>query len=299
MEENPLVSVVVVTYNSAKYVIETLESIYNQSYKNIELIIADDCSTDNTEEICLNWLKEKSVRFVYTLFTKTSRNSGVASNANNGIRRSKGEYIKTIAGDDILLEDCILNNLQYAIDNPMTEILFSRCKLFGLPEKLLVSKDVFKYSYFNLDKRAFTYFILRSNFIPAATSFYKRTVFDKIGYFMEEIPLLEDWPFWIKAVYNNVSISFNNVDTVLYRVHESSLSNATMRSERYIASENLAKEVALKYQWKVNKLLWFNTIASNKYTNCKNILAKFFWALLIMINPVTYYLKYTVFKLKK
>lgn len=297
MMENPLVSVVVVTYNSSKYVIETLESIYSQSYKNIELIVADDCSMDNTREVCLDWFKTKSARFVNTMFTMTDRNSGVASNANNGIHSAKGEYIKTIAGDDILLEDCISINVQYVIDNPATEIVFSRCKPFGLSEELLVSKDVFKYSYFNLDDCAFLYFILKSNFIPAATSFYKRTVFDRIGYFIEEIPLLEDWPFWIKAVYNKVNIGFNDVNSVLYRIHESSLSNAIVKSERYKASEKLAKEFALKYQWKVNKLLWFNTIASDNYTDSKNWMKKLFWMLLIVINPITYYLKYQIRKI--
>lgn len=59
---NPLVSVIVITYNSAKYVLETLESIRVQSYQNIELIISDDCSKDNTIDICRNWIgKMKNV----------------------------------------------------------------------------------------------------------------------------------------------------------------------------------------------------------------------------------------------
>lgn len=292
MNKNPLVSVVVVTYNSSRYVTETLDSIYLQSYNNIELIITDDCSTDNTEAVCLDWIKEKTNRFVNFIFIKTNRNSGVAANVNNGIKKSKGEYIKTIAGDDLLLKDCISINVQYIIDNPATEITFSRCKPFGLPANLLTSKNFFKYSYFNLDNRTFLYFILRSNFIPASTSFYKRTVFDNIGYFIEEIPLLEDWPFWIKAVYNKICINFIDVNTVLYRTHDSSLSNSSIRSIRYMESENLAKKFALSYQWKVNKLLWLNTIASNNYTICKNRIKKLFWLLVLFINPITYYLKY-------
>lgn len=299
MKENPLVSVVVVTYNSAQYIIETLESIYNQSYKNIELIIADDCSTDDTEVVCVDWLKKNAGRFVNSVFTKTVRNSGVSANLNNGISKSSGEFIKSIAGDDILLEDCIATNLQFFHRHPSTEMAFSRCRPFGTNEVLKKSKDVFRYSYFSLSNRAFKYHILRSNFVPASTKFTRRSVFDKIGNYNEDIPLLEDWPFLIKAVCNNVNIKFIDEDTVRYRMHESSLSNATVRSERYMRSEKLAKDFALEYQRRVNKLLWFNTIASNKYTNCNNVFAKLFWALLIMINPLTYYLKYTIFKLKK
>lgn len=60
----PLVSVSVITYNSAKTVIETLDSIKAQTYQNIELIVSDDCSTDNTVEICRDWLTKNEKRFV-------------------------------------------------------------------------------------------------------------------------------------------------------------------------------------------------------------------------------------------
>lgn len=61
MMKNPLVSVIVITYNSSKYVLETLNSVAAQTYDNIELIISDDCSVDNTVEICRNWLKMKPI----------------------------------------------------------------------------------------------------------------------------------------------------------------------------------------------------------------------------------------------
>ena len=60
---SPLVSVIVITYNSSKFVLETLESIYNQTYSNIELIISDDCSSDETINICQNWLYKNKNRF--------------------------------------------------------------------------------------------------------------------------------------------------------------------------------------------------------------------------------------------
>ena len=67
MDDNSVVSVCVITYNSSKYVLETLESIRMQSYQNIELIICDDCSKDDTVEICKRWIQSYSARFINVL----------------------------------------------------------------------------------------------------------------------------------------------------------------------------------------------------------------------------------------
>jgi alpha-1,3-rhamnosyltransferase len=72
---NPLVSIVVITYNSSSYVIETLESIKAQTYQNIELIVSDDCSKDKTVDVCKKWIEKNKQRFVRTeLITIEKRN---------------------------------------------------------------------------------------------------------------------------------------------------------------------------------------------------------------------------------
>ncbi|GAB1452027.1 hypothetical protein MASR2M47_20830 [Draconibacterium sp.] len=105
--QNPLVSIVVITYNSSKFILDTLESAKEQTYQNLELIITDDCSTDNTIEICQNWIEKNSYRFVNTELITVEKNTGTAPNANRGLKVSKGEWIKFIAGDDFLLTNCI------------------------------------------------------------------------------------------------------------------------------------------------------------------------------------------------
>ena len=73
----PLVSVPVITYNSSKTVLETLDSIYNQTYQNLELIVSDDCSTDNTVGICREWIEAHKKRFVRTELLTVEKNTGV------------------------------------------------------------------------------------------------------------------------------------------------------------------------------------------------------------------------------
>src|SRR5690606_12047202 len=108
---HPLVSVVVITYNSAKYVLATLESIKAQTYQNIELIVSDDCSNDDTVEICRSWMVENCERFIRTELITTEKNKGIPANCNRGVTASQGLWIKIIAGDDLLLPNCISHNV--------------------------------------------------------------------------------------------------------------------------------------------------------------------------------------------
>lgn len=63
INSTPLVTIAVVTYNSSQTILETLESVKEQTYKNIELIISDDCSSDNTTDICQKWLQKNAIFF--------------------------------------------------------------------------------------------------------------------------------------------------------------------------------------------------------------------------------------------
>ena len=117
MNENPLVSVVVITYNSAKTVLKTLDSIAAQTYKNIELIISDDCSKDETVKVCKDWLKENSEIFVRTEIVTVEKNTGVSINLRRGIAVSKGDWIKGIAGDDLLVKEAIYDFVSFVKTN--------------------------------------------------------------------------------------------------------------------------------------------------------------------------------------
>lgn len=101
--ENPLVSIIVITYNSAKYVLETLESAKAQTYQNIELIITDDASQDDTVEICKEWLKENKELFVKTELVTVQKNTGISPNCNRGLKLSNGKWLKFIAGDEVII----------------------------------------------------------------------------------------------------------------------------------------------------------------------------------------------------
>lgn len=146
--EEPLVSVPVITYNSSEYIIEGLESIKAQTYKNIELIISDDCSTDNTVELCREWLAKNKDRFVRTSLVTSEKNTGTAGNCNRAISYCHGEWIKMLAGDDLLLPDCIEKNIEYITKMPDAEVVFSNVQVFKIKnEEKVIDKLYFTIKY--------------------------------------------------------------------------------------------------------------------------------------------------------
>ena len=103
----PLVSVIIPSYNHAKYIDKTILSIINQIYKNIELIIIDDGSTDNTRAV-ISALKNKCYSRFRKFFVKYNKNKGIINSLNEALKISIGEFIYIIASDDIAEEEAIL-----------------------------------------------------------------------------------------------------------------------------------------------------------------------------------------------
>lgn len=229
MENSPLVSIVVITYNSSKYVLETLQSAYSQTYQNIELIVSDDCSKDNTVEIIEKWLKENGSRFVKFKLLRALENTGVTANCNRGVKEAHGEWIKLIAGDDILFDDCIESNYMYVCESH-AQIVFSKMKFFcgTIDNSYIPNID---YSFFDLPCKKQLKLMLRENYIGSAPSFFvRRELLGKVSYYDERFPMIEDYPMWFKLLDKGHHISFMNKFTVYYRKENS----ITHGSEKYI-----------------------------------------------------------------
>ncbi|MEG1543980.1 MAG: glycosyltransferase, partial [Tannerellaceae bacterium] len=215
MENQPLVSIVVITYNSSKYVLETLESAKAQTYQNIELIVTDDCSTDNTVEICREWIDSNKDRFVRTELITVQQNTGVSPNCNRGYRAAQGEWIKGIAGDDILLSNCIDDYVCFAKENTSAWICHSDAIIFNNTNsshlfcqhlKVFTSKESTALQQYN--------FLAVNCSIIAPTVFIKADLYKVLGGFDESIRLCEDWPMWLKVTLNGYKFYYINRPTV-------------------------------------------------------------------------------------
>lgn len=223
----PLVSVVVITYNSSITILETLESIKAQTYDNIELIITDDCSSDKTVQVCNDWLEANKSRFVYNEIVTTEYNTGVSGNVNRGILHSHGYWIKGIAGDDMLIPTAIDEYVGFVRESPEDiTICISDVDPFSTEGKVPLSvikfwSKCFKYvqaSYNEQWRR-----ICRELFVVGPGSFFKRSLFDSVGGFSEEYDLGEEWPFYYKIIKAGNRLYAIDKKLVKYRVSNSSL----------------------------------------------------------------------------
>lgn len=217
-----LVSIIVITYNSEEFIIETLESIKKQTYKNIELIISDDCSEDSTVEICQDWLDRYNVHFFNCECITSSKNTGLTKNLNRGCKVAHGEWLKPIAGDDILLKTCIDDNLNHCTG---TEILFSKVETFSENDVLGYSPANNIVDFFDLDSTNQFARLFIFNFLPAPALFINAQYLNKIGYFDERYSMMEDYPLWLKATYTGHKLHYFSDVTVRYRIHDKSISN--------------------------------------------------------------------------
>lgn len=283
MDKATLVSVIVITYNSAATVIETLDSIKNQDYPNVELIVADDCSKDDTTDVVKKWLDDNGSRFVRVELVTSSNNTGVSGNLNRGLERCQGKWVKIIAGDDLLLQNCISDNVLCANMKNGVCAIFSRAQFFGDAD-VCKRYEHFGYGFYGLNNRERYLLILTYNTILAPTEFLSREYLTSVGGYDEEIPFIEDWPFWIRMFRDNCKIAFINKETVKYRMG-ASLSLGNGGGERFKDSHRKVLEYAYGLQMQENPVYRLYAFLLKKQREKKSLLN----SLLIRMNFYHYY----------
>ncbi len=221
---NKLVSVAVITYNSAQTILETLESIKIQTYPELELIISDDCSTDNTISVCQQWINSNKARFYQTKIIEAPANTGISANCNRAEDACIGDWVKLIAGDDILLPECIETYMQHVAERKDCPCIFSRVQCFSAFDgKTIGYYKSFDYSFFSLTReKQLNHLIYNGNCIPAASAFFNISLMRKLGIRNDErIPFLEDLPRWINILNAGYRLEYIDRNLVRYRVFNS------------------------------------------------------------------------------
>lgn len=218
--ETPIqVSVVVPCYNYAKYLPDCIESLVHQTYPLKEIIIVNDKSPDNTEEVALELIRkypDKNIK----LFNR-NENGGLGAARNSGIRIAQGEYICCLDADDKLVPAGIEEHVRL-IENDTT---LAQCALMEFGERHIMMTPT---NPTNLKR------VLQSNTIYCNAMFSKR-MWKQAGGFDEGQLIrygLEDWEFWIRLLAEGCHVNTSEFVSLRYRVHGSNMTKATTHPHR-------------------------------------------------------------------
>lgn len=194
MQNFPLVSVICLAYNHEAYVVEALESVLNQSYPNIELIIADDCSSDASVAVIENWLQHHPT----ILFFSNKKNLGNTKTFNNAAKHAKGDYIIDLAADDVLLPDCVSRQIAAFQNTKYPNLGIVYGNLIQIDGTGTYLNDYYTAEDTPESGNIYRMVIGRTTKICSVSSMVKKTVFETIGYYDENLAY-EDLDLWISA----------------------------------------------------------------------------------------------------
>lgn len=215
----PLVTIGIPVFNGAKYLSETLQSISKQTYKNLELIIIDDGSSDASFTICSQWAK---LNHFPVCLLKNDSNLGLTKTCNIILRQAKGQYLQMFGQDDIMLPQKISNNVNlFEQQNENVAIIYSRVQLIDEASKL-INQDYFERIGYKLNTNEDTFLeLIKLNFISAPSVIMRTSIIKDSGGYDEDLQF-EDWDLWLRLSREYQLLFSDNIDTY-YRMHKGSM----------------------------------------------------------------------------
>ncbi|MDR7342974.1 glycosyltransferase involved in cell wall biosynthesis [Pantoea alhagi] len=237
-ESTPLISVVIPTYNRADIILKTLNSVLNQTWRNIEVFVVDDASTDNTAEVMAS-VKDERVHFI-----QLPQNSGGTRPRNEGIERSSGEFIALLDSDDEWVPEKLEKQLAYLRQQPGKNRVCMTAKYNKRPEGLHLrrNKDLKKYA-------SIMEFLLLGNDFQTSTLLLDAEI-AKLAQFDPMLRKHQDWDFALRLQERGASFLYLDLPLTIYDDSDSTarISSDGKRDKSLIWLESIKKRVP-SYIW--------------------------------------------------
>lgn len=226
MNNMPLVSLIIISYNQKDYIADCMQSLLQLTYPNIELFYLDDYSPDGSFHEACRYEEQIRQKYEMVSFIGNKENRGLIKNLNLLVELSKGKYVKFMAADDFLLEDSISKMVEFMETNEEHDMMYSngfcgdRNIHFPLNEKELSKLyEGMQPSGMNLFERLY-----ENDFIAAPTAMIKREVYERLGLYDSNLGI-EDWDCYLRIAKQG-SIGYMDDVTVMYRFTDDSLSHS-------------------------------------------------------------------------
>jgi glycosyltransferase involved in cell wall biosynthesis len=282
LNSQPLVSVIVPCYNHEAYVAECIQSVLNQSYSNIELIVIDDGSKDNSVEVI------QKLRSSHPFIFETQKNKGLSATLNKAITTyATGKYIAIIASDDFWDVHKIKLQVNFMEKHPEMAMCCSKAAIVNQTSEIIGEFDAksFRVPY------SFSNIALGKSFVAAVTVLTKKEIYDSVGLFDETL-LIEDLDMWLR-IADVYPIGYINEVTAFYRQHESNTSSrlVAMTEARFRILDKWKHKGAVYRKMKRNfELLALSELGKDFPNEAKKYLH---------VNPINFFhAKYRKFILK-
>ena len=213
-------SVIITHYNQMKYIEESLVSVLKQNYRNVELIVADDCSRlFNKKKVEKIINKYNKSNFEYKILVG-EKNQGTVKNLNNAVRNATGDYILFFAADDKLYDENVISNFVKEFEDKEKKVVTTQCLLYDefLKKKISNYVNPIKAHFIN-KKSSFKIYekMAEGCFYGSGGTAYRKEVFKKYGLFDENYPFVEDWSYWLKILREGTKMYYANFKTLCHR----------------------------------------------------------------------------------
>ena len=226
----PVVSILMPVYKTAPYLREAMDSMLSQTFSDFELIVLDDCSPDNAEEILDSYTDSRIVRY------KGEKNTGLSNVLNVGIGMARGNYIARMDSDDLSMPERLQIQVDYLEAHPDIDLVSVGMQMFGAKDEVWLREQ---------DPEKVKIIALFHSPILHASSMWRRDSFEKHGLrFRQEMVPAEDYDLWTRALVKGLKLV--NLRQVLYkyRIHpeqattqtDKTTSKSRMVQQNYLAS---------------------------------------------------------------
>lgn len=236
-----LVTVCIPVYNGAKTIEETVKSVIAQTYKNIEILIIDNCSVDNTVQL-VKQIDDKRI-----VFYQNETNIGMAGNWNECLKKARGEFVHFLCADDIITPDCIEKKVRMITSDENICMVTGATDIINENGKVIMKRSHSKKDMIT-DGTALAKKSLHSGNLYGEPSnvMFRRSLTEKAGLFADNLSYTTDWEYWVRlSVFGKVG--FLSEALTKYRV---SCSNVTsqMNIKKILEDDDRMMENLLKYE---------------------------------------------------
>ena len=202
--EHPPVSIILFAYNGARYLAEAIGSALGQDYDNYEVIVIDDGSTDETEEIVKS-ISSPRLRYV------RQAHGGAPSARNRGIAEAKGDFIVWLGSDDVLQKDCLSSHIRMLGSHPSADVIYGNIMLC---DARLGERQLLRYEEWFRRNRYLPAAMIRSNVIPDGGTLIRKECYDRIGGYNTQFSRAHDYEWWSRLTGKAL---FKYNDSTVYR----------------------------------------------------------------------------------